>query len=415
MLETVRAYAGERFAALPDGESLRERHFGYFLSLAQCHGSIRRSTARTVASTSRAWTTRSGTSAPLCNGQPSGTRRARLLELSAGLVDYWMRRERFRRPSIGSCRRCRRSDAAGDPALRARALCKVCWPLWALGQRDELVPLLSEAEAIARTLTDPATRAEVLSNCAAVMSVSGRPEAAAPVADEALACANAAGDAWMIAIAAEARAMAAGSPDELRERVEQAASLLERVGNAHQLAGVFTYAAGAALGCGRDGDAAVYLQRALPLARELDQRSTWLRGNVGLAALLAGDSETARDAFREELVLGRDLVVPLARSQALTGLAAVAAVDDKLERAARLAGAGAAHRSRVPDDPVAARLDATFLEPARTRFGADAWDAAFGEGAALRFNEATIYALDEPQQQTGSPASDAPARTSQDR
>ena len=38
MLETVRAYAAERFAAIPDCESVRERHFRYFLSLAQRHG-----------------------------------------------------------------------------------------------------------------------------------------------------------------------------------------------------------------------------------------------------------------------------------------------------------------------------------------------------------------------------------------
>src|SRR3954447_24670125 len=38
MLETVRAYAGERFAALPDGEAVRERHFAHYLSVARHHG-----------------------------------------------------------------------------------------------------------------------------------------------------------------------------------------------------------------------------------------------------------------------------------------------------------------------------------------------------------------------------------------
>jgi hypothetical protein len=147
------------------------------------------------------------------------------------------------------------------------------------------------------------------------------------------------------------------------------------------------------LGWGRDRDAADYLERALPPARAIGRHSHWLLGNVGLVALLAGDSDAAREAFREELALSRDVVVPLATAQALSGLAAVAASDDKPEAAARLAGAGAAHRSRVPDDPLVARLDTTFLEPARTRFGAQEWDAAFGEGAALSLEEAIVYGL----------------------
>ena len=121
---------------------------------------------------------------------------------------------------------------------------------------------------------------------------------------------------------------------------------MEGVGNAYHLATLFCNAAGLALRRGCDGDATVYLQRAVPLISQLDQPYLWMRvrGNVGLAALLAGDTEAANDAFREALTLSRELVVPPAASDALTGLAAVAAVDDELERAARLAGAAAAHR-----------------------------------------------------------------------
>ncbi len=39
MLETIREYAGERFAASPDAEAVRERHFAHFLAFAERAGS----------------------------------------------------------------------------------------------------------------------------------------------------------------------------------------------------------------------------------------------------------------------------------------------------------------------------------------------------------------------------------------
>ena len=89
-------------------------------------------------------------------------------------------------------------------------------------------------------------------------------------------------------MAAWARALAAGSADELRDRIDEAASLLAGVGNALPLDALFRIAAGSALRRGWDADAAMYLQRAVPLARQLDQPYHWMhvRGNIGLAALL---------------------------------------------------------------------------------------------------------------------------------
>ena len=85
------------------------------------------------------------------------------------------------------------------------------------------------------------------------------------------------------------------------------------------------------------------------------------------------------------------------RIAALTGAVAatvaVAAVRNDTDRAARLAGAAAAHRCCAPQDEVDARLDATFIQPARRRQGADAWDAAARDGGTLSFEDAITYAL----------------------
>ena len=413
MLETVRAYAAERLAAVSDCGSVRERHFRYFQSLAGRHG---REPAVDGPN--------GGEHLAALDGEIENLRAAlqwavehdatgQALEMSATLIDFWMRRNRFVEAVHWVELALQKSDETGDPAVRARALCRVCWPLWAVGRADEQTALLSEAETIARTLSDPLTLAVVLYQYAALMSFRGEPNVAAVAADEALACAKASGDLWTIAMAAWARAKAARSADELRDRIDEAAPLLERVGNIHHLATLFQDAAGSALRRGWDGDATVYLQHAVPLIRQLDRPYEWmlLRGKIGLVALLAGDTEAARDAYREELVLSCELVVPPAASEALTGLAAVAAVtaaDNGLERAAWLAGAAAAYRQDHVEDAVPTRLDPTILKHARTRFGADAWDAAVRHGAALSLEDAIAYALAEPRRQATNPAT-APA------
>jgi hypothetical protein len=89
--------------------------------------------------------------------------------------------------------------------------------------------------------------ARVLYSRAVQESYAGQLDVVSTLAEEALACASAAGDQWAIAMAAWARAQAAGSAAELRERVDRAASLLEEAGNVYHLADVFHNAAYRAL------------------------------------------------------------------------------------------------------------------------------------------------------------------------
>jgi predicted ATPase len=419
MLETIRAYAAERFAEIPDGDAVYERHFGYFRSLARRHGpdSALDGPDRREHLAALDGDTENLRAALRWAVERDSTGRA--LEMAAGLIDYWMRRSRFTEALHWVESALEKSGTTADPAVRARALCRVCWPLSAVGRGDEAPALLSEAVAVARTLSDPLTLAVVLYQYAVLIGYSGEREDAAAAADEALAYARASGDPWTIAMAAWARATTARSADELRDRVDEAASLLGRAGNAYHSATLLHMAAGLSLRRGWDAEARAYLQGAVPLLRQIDQPYHWMlmRGNVGVAAVLARDTEAARDAFREALTLSREFVVPPVASHALIGLAAVAALDNELERAARLAGAAAAHRCGESDDTAgASRLGAAILEPARNRFGADAWDAAFRVGATLSLDEAVATALDEAdQRRASSAASNLPARAGQTR
>jgi hypothetical protein len=202
-------------------------------------------------------------------------------------------------------------------------------------------------------------------------------------------------------MAAQTQAMVSQNAAELRRRVDRAASLLTEVGNVFHLADMLASGAYTALNVGRHRDARDLVERAIPVARELGDPFLWmiLHGNLGLAALLASDTDAAQHAFREELTLCRELAVRPFASEGLRGLAAVAAVRGDARRAARLVGAAAAHRYGFPHNPIDARLDAAFFDIARTRCGADAWDATAREGAKLGFEDAIAYALDEPRAQ----------------
>jgi hypothetical protein len=225
----------------------------------------------------------------------------------------------------------------------------------------------------------------------------GRLDVAETFANEALQCARVAGDDWWLGMAANASALAARDTAELRERVDRAASLLAKAGNAYHRAELLAGVIYMALAQGNDRDATEFVRRAIPLAERLDVPFLWLlvRGNSALAALLTGDIDTARHGFREELRLSRALVDLFCAHEGLLGLAAVAAVVDDAHRAALLFGAAAAHPYGQPNDLVHARVNETFLYPARSRHGADAWDAAVRAGETLSLEDAIAYALEE--------------------
>ena len=158
----MRAYAAERFAAISDCESVRERHSRYFQSVAGRHGPD-----SALDGPNR------GEHLAALDAEVENLRAAlqwavehditgQAFEMSGVLIDYWMRRDRYAEAVRWVELGLQKSDTAGNPAVRARALCRVCWPLWAVGRGDEGPALLSEAEAIARTLSEPLTLAVVL-------------------------------------------------------------------------------------------------------------------------------------------------------------------------------------------------------------------------------------------------------------
>jgi predicted ATPase len=398
MLETTRAYALDRLAASPDKDPVYERHYHYYLALAQEHGTDRAlMRAGRSEHLARLDTEIDNFHAALtwAAGQDSAKSS---LALCTALASYWLMRSRAADALHWIDRALSLPGADAHAGLRVRALLMRTWCLPLLGRVAEQSAAMAHAEALARELGDPVILSHALQGRADYESVRRRLDVAAALADEALHWARAAGDKWEIARASRAAARAASTASGLGARVDRAVALLNEVGNLFDLGYLLTSAAYVALCDGCDRDAKDFAERALPVVRELEHPFMWmnLQGNLALAALLTGDSDTARDAFREALVLSRQLVVPLITSEALLGLAALDAIRGDTRRAARLVGAATAHRYDQSQDLVNARLDAAFFQDARTRCGPDTWDAAVSEGGTLSLGDAIAYALQEP-------------------
>jgi len=398
MLETIRAYATERLASDANERAVRENHYRYYLALAQRHGTeralwgidARQHLARLDSEIDNLHAAL-GWAISQANAELA-------LALVAAVGCYWVMRDRYADALNWVDEALNLPGADANPALCVRALRTKAWCLWQVGRGAELPAVLAELEAIAQRLDDPVILTQALQLRVDHELDAERLDVADAHATDALHWAEVAGDEWEIAEASRRKAIATSSIAELRERVDTAASLLAEAGNIHQLATLLTNAAYAALCLGSDRDATDFAARATPIARAVDGRHTRMinSGNAGLAALLTGDTGTASHAFREELMLCREMVVRPVAFEGLRGLAAVAVTDGDDKRAATLVGAADAHRYDQVEDPVEARLDETFFDPARARCGARAWDAAARDGSTLSFEDAIAYALEEP-------------------
>jgi hypothetical protein len=262
MLETIRAYATQRYAA--EREAVRARHYRYYLALAQRHG-----TERALWGTSRkehvARLDADVDNLHAALGRAVGQDSAEpALAMCAALARYWIMRDRNADAVdwIDQALSVPRADA--HPELRVRALCVKAWALWPLGRIGEQPAVVEEAETLARALADPVLLWLVLHMRSTFEGTDGRLDKAEALADEALRWASTAGDSWAIAMAAFPKAMAAASAAELRVRVDRAATLLHETGNVYLLAELLAAAAFAALCRGSDRDASEFVARATP-------------------------------------------------------------------------------------------------------------------------------------------------------
>ena len=120
---------------------------------------------------------------------------------------------------------------------------------------------------------------------------------------------------------------------------------------------------------------------------------SFAHGNAGLVMLLTGDAARAAEAFARELELARRHGHERNLTEAINGLAAVAAAQGDDELAARLSGAAASTGPGEHHPAIARQLEDRCFAPARARIGEPSWQAARAAGAALTPRQAVDAAL----------------------
>jgi len=407
MLKTVREYAGELLDAAEDENETRARHCRRYLDFAT------RAERHLFTHAEPEWLTR--LEAEIDNIRAaldwSLDREPQLaLRLAAVLGHYW---EAARRAHEGE-RWLRAALEAAGPATpirdRARGCLELASVLEAAGRRDDAKAPAAHALALARESGDHALIADAL-----VLLREFAPEddlgEARELAIEALLHARRAGDERLTAWALWARSNTLPPGEQADDEYREAAEALRDLGDRQHLAYLNLSAGYFAIVHGRYADAARLLDEALTLAREINEPLALLlvSGNTGLVRLFTGDNDGARIAFEDQLRICRDHNIRWPASEGLAGLAAIAAGDEQLERAAHLLGAASAI-GLVGHPDVAARLEQQFLEPARAQLGDRRWNDAVQAGRKIAFRDAIEMALAAPgtlDDRTAAPSSHA--------
>ncbi len=351
MLETVRQYAMEKLDASGEGDAVRDRHLGYYLSL------IEKGDAGLSPPEEARWLERvDRVRENILAAHAWSLRAPDACERSYRLV-FAMRHHWFARGQLELGHRLSLDTVANGPhapagAGRSRAL-------WVAGQISALTaryaeaqPLLEESLKIARSQRDRAMEARVLNVLALSLMGQGDSAGAAEQCERTLTIAREMGDERRIAMASNALA-------QIR-RLEGDLARAE----------------------------ALYLD-ALALSRKLGNREMEciVLLNLAMVAVSRGDDASAVDPLRQVVVFVEETKSPQAMQSLFEVAAGLAASRGEWERAARLFGAAERHVEETDyrrDPPDEAYLS-SWISKTRAALGAERFNAAAASGRAVDY------------------------------
>jgi predicted ATPase/transcriptional regulator with XRE-family HTH domain len=361
MLEPVRQYALEKLEESGEAEEVRRRHARYYLALGERAG----------------------------------------LKLKGPEQPTWLDRLET---ELGNLRvAIQWSIEHGEMEMLARMAWSM-WKFWWLrGHRDEGRSRMEEALARAPDLLPAAARARLLFVAATLGQALGDFESTRPLIEESLALFRRLEDKYGIAEALGTTGLIALGQERYEEGLaylEESVDLYLEVGRKRAAGAMLGFAATAPLAQGDITRARRLAERALSLAREPGGARDVVYIVLHPLAVIAraeSNHERAARLLEEGLTLSGEIGDENNVAYCLEELAAIAADENELERAARLWGAAEALLEKievltyphVPDRSLHQRQ----VADARDRLDQRTWAAAWAEGREMTGDQAVEYAL----------------------
>jgi len=397
LLETMRQYAADRLAKLPDTSALMDRFLAYYCDFAEQAGVHLLGPAQT--DYLRRLETEQGN---LRMAQSLAVSDNDLrLRLAGALWRYWQ----FRSPTEGIVRL---QSALMSPLqrgvssyARARALCGLGMLLRCQGENAAAEQALAESLELCRELQNAHGIAEAHSILGIVARDRGDYAAARSHHEQSLEYWRAVEDRWRIAAILNNLAMVSrdvGDPAAARALYEESLEIYRQLGDAVQSASVSNNVALLALD---QQDYAV----AAPLFRTVLEYFTGIDSPAGIAITLHNlgvavhqleGPRAAFPLFRESLILKRELNNRVGIAVTLLCLAEVGRDEGDHSYAASLFGAAEAILTACdsPLSPEDRRATETMMAPVRLALGEAGFLAVRDTGNRLAWDAAVAYAIE---------------------
>jgi predicted ATPase/class 3 adenylate cyclase len=396
LLEMVRQYSRDRREEQDDSDEARERHYAWFLALAEDAEAQLRGLDQGM------WLNRLETEhdnfrAALDNCLARGSGED-YQKLAGALWHFWYIRGHW---GEGQERLSRAVKIGPELTIgRAKALCGASCIAWGQDYDREARALAEESLAVSEAMGDKRSIAEALKHLGMTARRRGDYGSARALFENSLAIyrdlANPQNSAHLLCCLGE-MAWLQGEFPRARALQEESLKLSHAADSQRDRGYSLTNLGNVTLAEGHPDAARPLAEEGLAIFRALGENwaiayALWSLGNIVFGA---GRLAEAGENFREALVLVRDLDSRWSIGFALTALGFLASAQGEDARAVRLLSAAQALREsiRFPLPPILRRPSESCLAALRSRLGSDQFQAAWNAGQAIMLSQAIQEAL----------------------
>ncbi len=442
MLETIRQYASERLLKAGEGEQIRGQHLDFFLQWTE-RAELEVRGPHQLKWLDQLEAEHDNLRVALEWGLAQAGGGEASLRLASALIAFWHQRGHVSEGRAWLARALSNPAAPYVGATRAKALHVIGYLANSQGDKTTARTLLEESVSLwqglgstgrtglAHALATLAEATRGLSDHTASRSFAGEAIAlfreqderwglayalsslgltirdqedftlARSVLDESIALWQDLGDQWGLGLATDRLGMVAmrqGDYEVARRHYVDCLAIARRQGDKNSVALAFLDLGIATLNLGDRDQAKAYFEECFTWFRDSGNKSDLAICfyDFGYLALFEGNDQQAQSFFEQELSLARTVAPTWLRSQALFGLAGVAATRGQALRAARLLGAADAQAEAAATytDAADALYERRAVDLIVAQIGEATFAAARAKGRRMSFDQAAAYALE---------------------